>query len=226
MQGHLNRPGAVGADPWETSKPDDDYHSPVRAAVLAALAVVLAACSTTPAPAAAISQSPASGARTGPVISPAPITPPTPPGDNTQAFTCTDTSGGTPGTVRVTDIRVTQEPGYDRFVIQFDGTVPAFTVKRQAKPVFTQGGSGQTITLSGTAGVLVTVRGASEAGTYSGPTDFTQTDFSVLKEARLTEDFEGTVAWGMGLGAAACMRVFATKTSPSRLIVDFATTSG
>jgi hypothetical protein len=197
----------------------------VRAAALAALVVVLAACSTTPAPAAAISQGPASNGRTGPVISPAPITPPTPPGDNTQAFTCADVSGGTAGTVHVSDIRVTRQPGYDRFVIQFDGTVPPFTVKRQAKPVFTQGGSGQTITLSGTAGVLITLHTTSEAGSYSGSTDFTQTDFLVLKEARLTEDFEGTVAWGIGLGSAACMRVFVTRTSPARLIVDFATTS-
>jgi len=197
----------------------------VRAAALAALVLVLAACSTTPAPAAAISQGPASNGRTGPVISPAPITPPTPPGDNTQAFTCADSSGGTPGTVRVTDIRVSQEPGFDRFVIQFDGTVPAFTVKRQAKPVFSQGASGQTITLSGTAGVLVQLHTATQAGTYSGPSDFTQAEFRVLKEAHLTEDFEGYVAWGLGLGSAACMRVFVAKTSPSRLIVDFATTS-
>jgi hypothetical protein len=197
----------------------------VRAAALAALALVLAACSTASAPAAAISQEPASNGRIGPVISPAPITPPTPPGDNTLAFTCADASGGTPGSAHVTDIRVTQEFGFDRFVIQFDGTVPAFTVKRQAKPVFTQGGSGQTITLSGTAGVLVQLHTATQAGTYSGPTDFTQADFRVLKEARLTEDFEGYVAWGLGLGSTACMRVFVVKTSPSRLIVDFATTS-
>ena len=207
-------------------RPDDDYHSPVRAAALAALAIVLAACSTPSAPAAAISQAPATNGRTGPVISPAPITPPTPPGDNTLAFTCADASGGAPGNVHITDVRVSQEPGFDRFVIQFDGTVPAFTVKRQAKPVFSQGGSGQTITLSGTAGILVQLHTATQAGTYSGSTDFTQADFRVLKEARLTEDFEGYVGWGLGLGSAACMRVFAAKTSPSRLIVDFATTSG
>ncbi len=207
-------------------RPDDDYHSPVRAAALAALAIVLAACSTPSAPAAAISQAPATNGRTGPVISPAPITPPTPPGENTLAFTCADASGGTPGNVHITDVRVSQEPGFDRFVIQFDGTVPAFTVKRQAKPVFSQGGSGQTITLSGTAGILVQLHTATQAGTYSGSTDFTQADFRVLKEARLTEDFEGYVGWGLGLGSAACMRVFAAKTSPSRLIVDFATTSG
>jgi len=198
----------------------------VRAAALAALAIVLAACSTPSAPAAAISQAPATNGRTGPVISPAPITPPTPPGENTLAFTCADASGGTPGNVHITDVRVSQEPGFDRFVIQFDGTVPAFTVKRQAKPVFSQGGSGQTITLSGTAGILVQLHTATQAGTYSGSTDFTQADFRVLKEARLTEDFEGYVGWGLGLGSAACMRVFAAKTSPSRLIVDFATTSG
>ncbi len=207
-------------------RPDDDYHSPVRAAALAALAIVLAACSTPSAPAAAISQAPATNGRTGPVISPAPITPPTPPGENTLAFTCADASGGTPGNVHITDVRVSQEPGFDRFVIQFDGAVPAFTVKRQAKPVFSQGGSGQTITLSGTVGILVQLHTATQAGTYSGSTDFTQADFRVLKEARLTEDFEGYVGWGLGLGSAACMRVFAAKTSPSRLIVDFATTSG
>ena len=207
-------------------RPDDDYHSPVRAVALAALAIVLAACSTPSAPAAAISQAPATNGRTGPVISPAPITPPTPPGENTLAFTCADASGGTPGNVHITDVRVSQEPGFDRFVIQFDGAVPAFTVKRQAKPVFSQGGSGQTITLSGTVGILVQLHTATQAGTYSGSTDFTQADFRVLKEARLTEDFEGYVGWGLGLGSAACMRVFAAKTSPSRLIVDFATTSG
>ncbi|TMC10443.1 MAG: hypothetical protein E6J30_03290 [Chloroflexi bacterium] len=135
----------------------------MRAAALAALAIVLAACSTPSAPA--------------------------------VAFTCADASGGTPGNVHITDVRVSQEPGFDRFVIQFDGTVPAFTVKRQAKPVFSQGGSGQTITLSGTAGILVQLHTATQAGTYSGSTDFTQADFRVLKEARLTEDFEGYVGW-------------------------------
>ena len=98
------------------------------------------------------------------------------------------------------------------------------TLKRQAKPVFTQGGTTQTITLSGTAGVLVTVHSASQSATYSGPTDFSQAGFPILKEARLTQDFEGTVSWGLGLGSPACMRVF-TLVGPARLVIDFATTS-
>ena len=196
----------------------------MRAAACAALSFVLLGCTATTSPTAAVTSNPASSARTAPVISPPPVTPPTPPGTNLPAFACKDATGGSAGIVGVDAVRVDQHSGYDRFVLQFDSQVPVFTVKRQAKPVFTQGASGQTITLSGTAGVLVTVHSASQSGTYSGPTDFTQAGFPVLKEARLTEDFEGTVAWGLGLGSPACMRVF-TLASPARLVIDFVTTS-
>jgi hypothetical protein len=200
----------------------------VRAAALVGLAaVLLAACSTNPTPTAAISQGPASGGRTGPVISPPPVTPPTPPGDNAIAFVCKgDVTGGAAGNAHVTDVRVTEEDGFDRLVLQFDGPVPAYSVKRQASPVFTQGGSGQTITLSGTTGVLVRLHTAFMADSYTGqPTDFTQASFSVLKEARLTENFEGYVGWGVGLGTSPCIRAFVPTTPPARLIVDFALTS-
>ena len=193
-------------------------------AALAALSFVLLGCTATTSPTAAVTSDPASSARTDPVISPPPVTPPTPPGTNLPAFACKDAGGGSAGIVGVTAVRVDQHTGYDRFVMQFDSQVPVFTVKRQAKPVFTQGASGQPITLSGTTGVLVTVHSASQSPTYSGPTDFSQAGFPVLKEARLTEDFEGTVSWGLGLGSAACMRVF-TLTGPSRLVIDFASTS-
>lgn len=196
------------------------------AALVGLAAVLLTACSTAPAPTAAISQGPATGGRTGPAISPPPVTPPTPPGDNAIAFACKgDTTGGAAGNAHVTDVRVTEEAGFDRLVLQFDGPVPAYSVKRQASPMFTQGGSSQTITLSGTAGVLVRLHTASMADSYTGPTDFTQASFSVLKEARLTENFEGYVGWGAGLGTSPCIRVFVPTTPPSRLIVDFALTS-
>jgi hypothetical protein len=216
----------------------DDYHSPVRAAIrgpreirdftgwaaVAALSVVLLGCSASSTPTAAVSPNAASSIRTDPVISPPPVNPPTPPGTNLPAFACTDAKGGTAGIVGVTAVRVDQQAKFDRFVMQFDSQVPVYTVKRQAKPVFVQGGSGQTITLSGTSGVLVSVHSASQNGTYVGPPDFTQAGFSVIKEARLTEDFEGTVAWGLGLGSPACMRVF-TIPGPARLVIDFTTTS-
>ena len=75
------------------------------------------------------------------------------------------------------------------------------------------------MTLSGTAGILVTVHSATGATTFSGSTDLIPSNFQVLKEARQTQDFEGYVSWGLGVSSATCMRVF-TLSDPARLIVD------
>lgn len=154
------------------------------------------------------------------MISPPPVTPPTPPGTNLPDFACKDMAGGSAGTAGVTAVRVDEHPTYDRFVLQFDSQVPVYSIKRLSKPVFTQGASGQTITLSGTTGVLVTLHSTSQSASYIGPTDFPHADFAVLKETRLTQDFEGTVQWGLGLSAPACMRAF-TLSDPARLVIDF-----
>ena len=100
--------------------------------------------------------------------------------------------------------------------------MPSYTVKRQAKPVFRVGPSGQPITLSGVSGVLVQLHSASAAGSYSGPTDISHSDYQVLAEAKLVEDFEGYLSWGAGLTKPACMRAF-TLSDPARLVIDFKT---
>ena len=191
------------------------------------LCVILAGCTQfgTPAtPAASSSSSPSAAPfASGPRISQPPVTPPTPPGTNLPAFACANAGGGKTGVAGVTAVRVDEQPGYDRFVLQFDTPVPTYTVKRQAKPTFPLGATGQSITLSGTYGVAVNVQSATEASTYSGPTDFSQPQYIVLKEARLTQDFEGVVTWGLGLDHPACLRTF-TLTNPARLVVDFSTT--
>jgi hypothetical protein len=150
------------------------------------------------------------------------VTPPTPPGTNLPAFSCADTSGGKTGVANAITARVVELTGYDRFVLQFDTTVPSYTVKRQASPVFTYGASGQTITLSGTSGVLVDVQSATGANTFTGSIDLTHGEYVVLKEARQTQDFEGHLSWGLGLGKPACLRAF-TLADPARLVVDFST---
>jgi hypothetical protein len=192
------------------------------------LCAILASCGLTGANPPA---TPAAGATSGPIqaasaprITLPSVTPPTPPGNNLPAFRCADSSGGTAGAANITAVRVSEQLGYDRFVIQFDSRVPKFTVKRQAKPIFKTGASGQSLILSGTVGVLVQIHSATGAGTYSGPTDFAHPEFLVLKEARLAGDFEGYVSWGLGLGQPACMRTF-TLASPPRLVVDFTTPS-
>ncbi len=158
----------------------------------------------------------------GPRFSQPPVSPPTPPTTTLPAFACSDSSGGHTGVANVTDVRVSEQATYDRFVLQFDGPVPSYTVKRQDHPTFPMGASGQTITLSGVAGALLTVHSATEANTYTGPTDMTHAEYLVIKEARMTQDFEGSVSWGLGLDHAACMRTF-VLTSPARLVVDFST---
>jgi hypothetical protein len=102
--------------------------------------------------------------------------------------------------------------------------VPTYTVKRQAKPEFPLGASGQNITLSGTSGVLVTVHSATGATTFTGSNDLVHSEYQVIKEARQTQDFEGYVSWGLGLSKPACMRAFVLN-DPARLVVDFQITS-
>jgi hypothetical protein len=122
----------------------------------------------------------------------------------------------------MTTARVHSEGLYDEFALQFDSVtaIPSYSVKRQAKPIFTQSPSGQPITLSGTSGVLVQLRNATGGAAFTGQTDYTQADYPVLKEARLLEDFEGHVQWGLGLSSAACIRI-TLASEPARLVIDF-----
>lgn len=190
-----------------------------------ALIVALSGCGPALSPIAAVSPgvTPAPIA-SAPRISNPPVTPPTPPGNDLPPFACIDAAGGTTGVANTIAARMTEQTGYDRFVLQLDSIIPNYTVKRQAKPVFTQGASGQTLTLVGTAGVLVQVHSATGVATFTGPTDIVHPEFTILQEARQTEDFEGYVSWGLGLSHPACMRVF-TLANPARLVVDFQTTN-
>ena len=193
----------------------------MRRGLIAVLISFLTACGPQLAPSAAVTPDPTGliGAASGPRISAPPVTPPTPPGTNLPAFACADAAGGKTGVANAITARASEQDGYDRFVLQFDPIVPTYTVKQQPKPVFTLGGSGQSVTLSGTAGVLVTVHSATGATTFTGSTDMVHSDYQILKEARQTEDFEGYVSWGLGLSHPACMRVF-TLSDPARLVVD------
>jgi hypothetical protein len=196
----------------------------MKPALFLCLCALIAACGPGLAPASAISPAVAQGPASGPRIEQPPVAPPVPPGTNLPAFACADASGGKTGVANAVTARVGAQPGYERFVLQFDSPVPSYTVKRQASPVFPFGPSGQTITLTGVAGALVKVHSATGANTFSGSTDISHPEYQVLKEARQVEDFEGYVGWALGLSKQACLRTF-TLTDPARLIVDFSTAS-
>jgi hypothetical protein len=197
----------------------------MRVALFVALIAIVSACSTGPGNSASLN--PLVGGASiasGPRISPPPVTPPTPLNTSVPDFACSDASGGTTGAANFTAARVAELQNYDRFVLQLDAIVPTFTVKRQEKPVFPLGATGQTITLSGTTGVLVTVHSATGTTTFTGPNDLVHPENQILVEARQTQDFEGYVSWGLGLSKPACMRVF-TLSEPARLVVDFQTSA-
>jgi hypothetical protein len=146
---------------------------------------------------------------------------PTAPVANLPAFSCAAQSGqgATSPPIGVTAVRASAQSGYDRFVIQFSGPVPQYTVQPQASATFVQDPSGQRVMLSGSAGLVVTLHGAQSSGSYTGSTDQKPAGTAMLKEARQVGDFEGVVTWGLGLSHGACFRAF-TLASPSRLVVD------
>ena len=132
------------------------------------------------------------------------------------------TSPPAPPVAYIDGVRTGTHAGYDRITIEFSNSTPGKVVlTTQNSATFTQGASGQSVTLAGSAGLLVVVHGADEHTAYNGATDF-KTGYPVLLEARQMEDFEGTVQWGLGLSKSACYRAFFLA-NPTRLVVDIQT---
>jgi hypothetical protein len=147
----------------------------------------------------------------------------TPPDSNLPAFVCAGpvSLAGThsPAVAFVDAVRTGTHPGYDRVTIELNNGEPAnVDMSPHDGTTFTQGASGQQVTLQGSTGLLVIIHGADEHTAYSGSTDI-KTGYSVLVELRQVEDFEGTVQWGFGLSKTACYRAF-FLTNPARVVID------
>lgn len=145
---------------------------------------------------------------------------PTPPPASTAAGACPRLTGatGVNGSSLV-EIRIAHQPGFDRVVFDFGpGPLPQYTVEQAASFVAP---SGQTVPVQGNAHVGVRFNGAGAMGSYRGPTSF-RPGTPLVREVKLVEDFEGVLAWGVGLERLACplLRVLS---GPVRLVVDFPT---
>jgi len=153
------------------------------------------------------------------------------PDANLPAFSCNSGTGfvtkpttlvSQPPVVYIDAVRPGTHTGYDRITIEFNNGIPSKTdVTPQNNATFTLGASGQSVTLRGSAGILVTMQGADGHTAYSGPIDI-KPGYSVLLEARQVQDFEGTVQWGLGLSKSACYRAFFLA-NPQRLVIDIQT---
>jgi hypothetical protein len=166
------------------------------------------------------------GPTPSPIVSPSPEPTPTPtPPSTLPAFQCTaDTMAATQRAGQplayVSGVRTGANAGYDRLVIDFANGIPAGGVelRPQAGTTFTGSPSGQPITLKGTNGILIVMRGADLHTSYSGSTDIV-TGYAALAEVRVIEDFEGVVQLGLGIKGPACYRAFYLD-GPIRLVVD------
>lgn len=164
-----------------------------------------AAATATPAPTSAPSATPSAAPTSGPPA----------------GFAYSDFSGGTPGAgSAVVTVRVGMHDGYDRFAVEFSGTIPAYTIKRQAGTTFTESPKGTSVSLAGTNGLLVTLQPVAGWTSYAGPTRLSQ-DFPFLVEARQVQNFEGVQQWALGVQGEPALRV-TTLDAPSRLVIDVA----
>ncbi len=109
--------------------------------------------------------------------------------------------------------------GYDRIVVDFSNGLPdaGVELKPQAGTKFVNDPRGDSVTLQGTSGLGVVIRGADMHTSYSGAKDLV-TGYATLAEVRQTGDFEGTVNLALGINGPPCFRAF--YLAPDRLVID------
>lgn len=200
------------------------YRSSVRLRRTAAfilVAVALAGCRTTDDPTveAGDTTAPTTGS-TVPVTTPpstaAPATPPvSAPAPAERAY--------------LTAVRVAaSQGGGSRVVFEFEPGVPGYVIEYIERPV-TEDGSGDVVTVEGAAVLLVRMENAAGARiegekvirTYTGPDRVPSTGSGgVVTEAVDAGDFEGQVAWAVGLRQKAPAITVTTLSGPSRLVID------
>ncbi|MCZ2824721.1 MULTISPECIES: AMIN-like domain-containing (lipo)protein [unclassified Modestobacter] len=130
-------------------------------------------------------------------------------------------------TAHLTDVRTAGHDGFDRVVLEFAGdAVPGYRVS-YVEPPITEDGSGAEIAVPGQAFLEVRVAPASGVDlsgsepreTYTGPDRVAPSDGGVVTEVVETGDFEGQLAWTIGLDQRVPFGV-AMLEDPTRLVVD------
>jgi len=181
-------------------------------------------------PSAAATAQPPSPTPTEPPT-PTATTPPSPTTPATPAPTAPSFEGTIEDTVLTPDlmaeqailvaVRIGRNEGFDRFVLEFAGeVVPGGTVRYVEEAITC--GAGEPTALAGAAVLTVEVLPAAahdlEGMATVADQELAGTGDTIL-EARSICDFEGVVAWALGVVAEREFRVF-RLTEPARLVVD------
>jgi hypothetical protein len=125
----------------------------------------------------------------------------------------------------LTDVRVAGHPCFDRVVFEFrDPGEPGYEVAYVPGPIVMDG-SGDPVTVEGS--VFLQIRMPSATGfdfetstpSYTGPTRFTPSDTTSVREVVRTGDFEALLTWVVGLDEERPFTV-TTLQDPTRVVVD------
>jgi hypothetical protein len=196
----------------------------VAAGVIAVLVVAVLLVANLPK-----APSPITGGAPGPTATPSPTGSPTPspsPTSQLPPFACavhdfvSATTQSTPSVVYISALRTGTHQTYDRITIEFANGVPhdLQVSAPSAGTTFALSPSGQSVTLKGDHGILVTIHGTDLHTSYSGSLDIV-TGYTTLAEVRKVQDFEGVVQIGLGVNGSGCYRAF-WMTNPDRLEID------
>ncbi|MEO7117344.1 MAG: hypothetical protein ABIZ34_00060 [Candidatus Limnocylindrales bacterium] len=118
----------------------------------------------------------------------------------------------------IVDIRVGENDGFDRFVIEYEGSVGSYFI--QYVDEVSEDPSGAPVSVEGTAFIRVSVGGIPDEP--PAPQETINAGLSgLIQVVGAGAHFEGTVAYALGTGEAAGFRAF-TLTDPGRLVVDIA----
>lgn len=215
----------------------------------ASLLLLVAACGPDGEPTAESSPTPATAATPSPTATAEPTASPSPTQDPDEAATEQDpdeavgtepvgafgteeVEGGdfpsmTGETVYLTDVRVGAHEGFDRVVLEFEGTSPPSHRIGYIEEPIVQDGSGNPVEVEGSAFLElrmtpasgVDLSGVEYEPIYEGPERVEAPGTGVVTEVVRTGDFEANLAWVVGLEEEA---PFAAEwlTDPLRLVVD------
>ena len=183
---------------------------------------------TTTATASLARPSPTAAPTPSPTESPSPS--PVPSQGPSASVACPSLNGGSEtAQAQVTAIRTAHQPGFDRIVFEFGpSSVGQYGLPPWAINVATSftGTSGKAVPVDGNAFLRVRFRNASTVDPTTGTQTFTQTDIRpglpLVREIKLTDDFERVLIWGIGLERLVCAKT-TELASPARLVVDLPT---
>lgn len=128
--------------------------------------------------------------------------------------------GQHPGVLK--EVRTASHPTFDRVVFEFEGkAIPGYRLEYVDKPV-RHCGSGDAVEVAGDGWLSVTFTPAqahTDAGEATVQERERRLNLRVLKEAESICDFEGEVAWLLGVASPNRYRVIELA-DPARLVVD------